>query len=192
MSNYYPSYSVWNSQSQLTPTAFLLWGAQSDDDPPNTWGIYQYDIVTDPSFLASTGTWGYVQTMRGHSTLQGNVTYDTGLDSAFPYPNAGWNDATSETGSYFFEDAPGRQTFSPENLGKYGYPLTYSSEKAYDLYIFYKPVDSSVGQSVFIPIVKIPWSALGHISSQNGATWNQEDDGSGWDEEEDYPQLPSW
>lgn len=186
-----PNWNVWNSGSPY-PSGYLLWGGVYEHPTlgAQTWGVWQVDILTEPEFISGSGEWGYVQIRNRTSTLNGNTTYGTGLDTAFPYtcPIAGgaWT-STGSSNRRVFSDAPGHSPLSP-------FPLTFSFDGNYDLYIFYKPVDSPAGSSVRIPIRKFPWASKGECaSSTSSGSWSQQDNGSGWKSGAlDYPSFPDW
>lgn len=152
-----------------------------------------------PSFLTpGSGIWGFVQTKYRADILNGIPTpLGTGLDHGwFPYPDAepsgagaNWT-AANESAARSLDDDPGITTI-PTSLA-----YTYQVRGDYSIYVFYKPVDDSVGTgtSVFVPVQFIPWRAYGTWTFAPPTTWGpQSDDGSEFTPgSTTYPALSSW
>ena len=189
----------WYQGCQTNPGGYLLWGATWTPpgwgDTALTWGIFEMATVQDPvAFLPSgSGQFGWVQTKNRTETINGTQYSSDGLDGGFAYPDF-WTESGSFIASdgssvYHFEDAPGQT-----GLGPFPFSLTWTGY--YSLWLFYMPEADAAGASVYVPVVFIPWSALGQCASPAASgTWSQSDDGSGIGGATSYPapaQYPIW
>jgi len=183
----------WTSGSPY-PTAFFLFDAI---DTGHNWGMWENDMVTDPSFLTTgSGEWGLVQTVYQTATYNGTMrTTATGLDGGFPVPNLspgvakGFIPADGVT-QFLTSDAPGWSSF-PANLTE---SFTLSIATQLSLYIFYKPGPDNAGPSVYVPCTFIPWTANGAFEFTLPTTWSPPpyDTGSGVGKVITYPSLGFW
>lgn len=151
------------------PTQFLLWDTSYIGI---TSGMFEEHQVTDPAFLSpGSGSWGYVQTINQNSVVNGTPhVLSQGLDGGFPRTNI-WPGSTpgfvpaNGTTRFVFDDAPGFTSMPTVNTAE-------SISTALNLYIFYKPVASAAGPSVYVPCVDVPWLAWGGFSFSTPNTWS--------------------
>lgn len=188
--------STWSQSAGLHPTAFMLWGAPNDISIqiPNIWGCFKKDRIVNPTFLTTEGQWSYVQTYEMNDSDNGVPTVASGLDTSFPYTD-GWNSTGTDTPDYYFIDAPGRgYETSPDSYAGHPRPLAQTIDRLYHLYIFYKPPQSSVGPSIYVPLAKIDWQAKGSNSAQDLllSSYSQQDNGTRFLTDTSYPIYPEW
>jgi len=195
------TWATWDKATGLHPTGFILWGVPNNvnGQTPPIWGSYQKDTVQNPSFLTAAGEWGYVQKYELNDTLNGSPLVGSGLDKSFPY-TLPWNTTSVNTGPNFFYDSPGAGCPAPTPPQT---PLTFASvtrpfvqiiNRTFHIYIFYKPPSTSVGSSIYVPIVCANWTAKGCWSTVDLllSSYIGYDQGSGWVGEESYPEFPTW
>ncbi len=188
----------WDPGAGTSPDEFSLYDAVLKNI---TAGVWQTDVLTDPSFLtAGSGSWGYVQTKKRTTILNGTPQPTaTGLDfpvnfDGFPYPDVFISDHyasimwTPANGANLrgFNDSPGDDPAPSVTC-------TWEFKGYYSLWLFYKAVDDVAGSSAYVPIAYIPWNSLGDISLVLPNTWTQEDNGSGFaGGAATYPPLTQW
>jgi len=200
--------------AQTDPFAFVLYANTvtiTGTTNPQGYGIKLEPTVQDPPFLnPGSGLFGIIQlvdstlTVNGNGTVQGPF-HTTGLDlgpqgMGFPYHRLGKKTTSSTlsefiegwmttgTGPYVFIDAPGILVSNNSMTA----PFSGNFTGFYQTYLFYKPVNSLAGPSVFVPIVEIDWTADGHFVGPSSGHFDGFDDGSSLGLPFPYPDFPIW
>lgn len=165
------------------PSWFALHGATYPAKP--IWGIYFPATVTTPTPYTSAGSGQYffVNMMSTKSTIyqppsgpiipipQGGPFVGS-LDGAYPYP--GTEAAANGALISLFTDRPRISADTPADLISIS-PI--HAENDFELYVMYRPPNSSAGPSMDVPLRRNTWKNKGDAQYINGS-WTGTDTGS--------------